>query len=146
MKRGGRRGHTMVEFAMAYLILFTMFTGAVQFGRTYFVYNNLLTAVRAGARYASLRTFDSGTGSPSQDYTTAVCNTVLYGNPAGGTVALVSGLTATNVNVSVTVANNVPTAVTVSIQSFTMDALFARFTFNAKPKVTLPYLGRYAPA
>ena len=47
----------MVEFALASVILIPTFVGTFQFGYTFYVYNLLCTQVRAGARYASTRTF-----------------------------------------------------------------------------------------
>ena len=65
MKLRARRGNAMLEFALASSILVPLFAGVFQFGYTLYVYNNLDSAVRGGARYASLRAYDSATASPS---------------------------------------------------------------------------------
>jgi len=78
-----RKGTAMLEFALGTLILVPVFAGTFQFGYTFFVYNNLDTAVRGGARYASLRSYDSATSTPSSAFSTAVKNMVVYGNSAG---------------------------------------------------------------
>jgi Flp pilus assembly protein TadG len=140
-----RRGNAILEFALAFSFLFSLFTGVFQFGYTYYVYNNLVTAVRSGARYASLRTYDSATATPSAAYTTAVRNMVVYGDPAGGAVPVTPALTPDNVTIDLDTLNNVPRAVSVGITNFRVDAVFATFTFNSKPKITFPYAGRYAP-
>jgi Flp pilus assembly protein TadG len=147
MRRGTRqleRGNAMLEFALAFSFLFSLFTGVFQFGYTYYVYNNLVTAARSGARYASLRTFDSGTGTPSTAYTDAVRNMTVYGDPSGGSQPVVPGLSSANVSLQVDTSNNVPRSVTVGISNYKIDAVFSSFTFN-KPKVTFAYVGRYAP-
>ena len=38
-----------------------------------------------------------------------------------------------------------PNAVDVSIHDYTVNAIFKTFTFDGKPFVEFPYLGRYAP-
>ena len=50
-----RKGNAMLEFALATGILLPAFVGTFQFGYTFYVYNNLDTAVRGGARYASMQ-------------------------------------------------------------------------------------------
>ena len=46
----------MVEFALGSSLLVAAFTGTFQFGYTFYVYNNIETAVNNGAKYAALRT------------------------------------------------------------------------------------------
>jgi hypothetical protein len=62
----------MLGLALATGILVPAFTGTFQFGYTFYVYNNLESAVRGGARYASMRNYDSRTATPSAAFTTAV--------------------------------------------------------------------------
>jgi Flp pilus assembly protein TadG len=148
MRKTGRTrqsGNAAIEFALSAGFLLALFSGVFQFGYTFFVYNNLVNAVRAGARYASLRVFDSSTGTPSAVYVTAVRNMVIYGDPAGGAVASAPGLVSANVGVDVQTSNNVPVSVTVQIQNYRVYAVFTTFTFNGKPRLSYPYMGRYAP-
>ena len=75
------RGNTLVEFALSFALLFTVFTGVFRFGYVYYLYNRLESSVRGGARYGSLRAYDSATATPSGGYQTAVQNMAVYGNP-----------------------------------------------------------------
>ena len=140
-----RRGNAMVEFALSATVLFPLFAGAFQFGYTFYVYNNLNTAIRGGARYASLRSYDSATGKPSIGFSTAVKNMVVYGNAAGTGQPVAPDLTVDNVQVSPVMSGAVPGAMTVQIAGYTIDSVFTKFTFNAKPSVTFPYTGTPAP-
>jgi len=139
------RGNTLIEFALSFALLFTIFAGVFQFGYAYTVYNSLETALRGGARYASLRVYDSATATPSDTYLTAVRNMVVYGNPDGTGVPVAPGLTAEKVSVSMTMDRNVPYEVTVAITGFQIDAVVTTFTLTGKPRITCPFMGRFAP-
>lgn len=140
-----RRGSATIEFALSFAFLFAVFTGVFQFGYAFYQYNYLENAVRGGARYASLRVYDSSNSTPSAAYLTAVRNMVLYGNPSGGTQPVTRGLTANKVSVTVTFERSVPRRVAVAIVNYQIDAVFTTISLNGKPKVSFPYLGRYAP-
>src|SRR6266576_6362517 len=94
-----RRGNAMIEFALATGILVPAFVGTFQFGYTFHVYNNLNSAIRGGARYASMQSYDSGTSTPSTAFSTAVANMVVYGNSAGTGNPVAPGLRIANVQV-----------------------------------------------
>jgi len=143
--RRGRRGNALVEFALSFGLLFAVFAGVFQFGYVYYVYNTLESAVRGGARYASLRVYDSATSTPSSAYLTAVRNMVVYGNPSASGQALAPGLTPENVSLTVDMEKNVPTRITVAISNYTVSAVVQSFTLAGKPKVTFPFTGRFAP-
>jgi Flp pilus assembly protein TadG len=140
-----RRGSAVIEFALSFAFLFSVFTGVFQFGYAFYQYNYLENAVRGGARYASLRVYDSSTSTPSEAYLTAVRNMVLYGNPTAGAQPVTPGLTADKVSITVTFERNVPRLVTVAIVNYQIDAVFTTLSLNNKPKVSFPFLGRYAP-
>src|SRR5579863_7062815 len=108
------RGNALVEFALAVSLLLPMLFGTFEFGYAFYTYNRLIAAVREGGRYASLRSYDSSTTTPASDYLTAVQNAVVYGNPAGGTTPVVSGIATGQIAVTMTMANGVPDMVTVS--------------------------------
>ena len=78
MRRNGqarrRSGSVMVEFTVATSVLIPLFLGGWAFGFTFYQYVQLENAVRSGARYASLRTYDSATSTPSSAFLTAVQN------------------------------------------------------------------------
>ena len=143
--RRGRRGNALVEFALSFGLLFAVFAGVFQFGYMYYVYNTLESAVRGGARYASVRVYDSATSSPSSAYLTAVRNMVVYGNPSGSGQALAPGLTPEKVSVTVAMEKKVPARITVAITNYTVSAVVRSFTLADKPRVTFPFTGRYAP-
>ena len=144
-RRRNRRGSALVEFALSFSLLFTLFAGAFQFGYAFYVYNTLEGAVRAGARYASLRVYDSSTATPSSAYLTAVQNTVVYGNPSGGSQAVAVGLTPGNVAVTVGMDRNVPVWITVGISNYTINSVVRSFSLVNKPRATFPFTGRFAP-
>src|SRR5882724_8796693 len=90
-----RRGNAMLEFGLASLVLIPMFLGTFQFGYTFYVYNLMTTQVRAGARYASMRTFRCGNPASITNFKAHVKNVVIYGTPTAGGAGtnLVPGLT-----------------------------------------------------
>ena len=144
-RRKRQRGNALVEFALAFGFLFPVITGTFQFGYAFFVYNELQNAVRAGARHAAFKGYDSATVTPSAAFATAVKNTVVYGNPAGSGTAVVPNLTTNNVNLTVTFVGTAPARMTVSIQNYTINAYLTTFTIN-KPTATFSYVGVYAPS
>ncbi len=145
MSGGRERGGAFIEFALSFALLFSIFAGVFQFGYAFYIYNTLENAVRAGARYASLRVYDSGTETPSAAYLSAVRNTVVYGSPSGGGQPVVAGLTTSHVIVTMTMERNVPVQVAVAINEYTIDALFTSFNLTGKPAAAFPYVGRFAP-
>src|SRR6266446_6420076 len=98
---GSRRGNAMIEFALASFVLIPLFVGTFQFGYTFYVYNLLCTQMRAGARYASLKTFKCLNSSEITDFKTSVKNMVMYGNPDGTGTLIEPGLTAAQIDVEV---------------------------------------------
>jgi Flp pilus assembly protein TadG len=135
----------MIEFSLAAALLVPCFIGIFEFGYAFYTYNALLAAVRAGARYASLATYDSATATPTQSYANAVKNTVVYGDPTGGTQVLVPGLDPSKVTVTVQMVDNVPDMVKVSINSFTVNTIFRKLQWTNKPAASFRYSGTFAP-
>ena len=135
----------MIEFALGSGILVMAFVGTFQFGYTFLQYNNLQNAVARGARYASLIPYDSTTTAPSAAFSSAVKNMVLYGSSTAGTSPALPSLTTTNVNLTVTFANGVPSAMTVSISGYSINSIVATSTLTNKPKVTYAYQGIWTP-
>ena len=140
-----RRGNVLVEFALSLAIFFPLLAGTFQFGYSFYLYNKIQSAVRAGARYAALRDYDSSNATPSAAYATAVKNMVVFADPAGGTVPVATGLTTSHVNVSVTMGSgSTPSAVTVGVNGYQIQAIFGNITLQNKPSATFVYAGRYA--
>jgi Flp pilus assembly protein TadG len=145
------RGNALIEFALSFFLLFAVFSGIFQFAYSFYVYNALVTAVREGARYASLKPYDSTTTTPSSTFQTAVQNMVVYGdaNPVQGAAPVVAGLAAGNVAVvptgSGTGTLTAPTQMSVSITNFRVDSVFGSWTLINKPNATFPYTGILTP-
>ena len=145
------RGNALIEFALSFFLLFAVFSGIFQFAYSFYVYNALVTAVREGARYASLKPYDSTTTTPSSTFQTAVQNMVVYGdaNPVHGAAPVVAGLTNGNVAVVPTGGGTgtltAPTQMSVSIKNFKVDSVFGSWTLINKPNATFPYTGILTP-
>src|SRR5436305_11042628 len=133
---GSRRGNAMLEFGLASLILIPMFLGTFQFGYGFYVYNLMSSQVRAGARYASLRTYRCGNTSSMTAYTSAVKNVVRFGNPAGTGTVIEPGLQDSEVSIGIYDMNGVaadathtPSYVVVNAANYTVDAVITTFNF-----------------
>lgn len=138
-RRENQRGNAVLEFALGFALLWALFAGVYQFGYSFYVYNRLQTAVANATELGAKMNYD--TGNPS-NYTTALQNMVVYGDETAGTTAIVPGLTASNVNVGVTLdAQSMPRDVTVSISGYTISAIFSSFTPTNKPRVSAKYYG-----
>lgn len=147
MRKKRQSGNSLIEFALSITMIALLFSAAFQFGYTFQVYNQLEGAVRAGARYASVSSYDSYSATPTSAFSAAVKNMVVYGKPvlSGGETPIVNGLTTNHVNVLPIFVNNVPYAMQVSITGYSVSALFSTYTLTNKPYATFPYLGVYAP-
>lgn len=147
----GERGDALIEFALSFFLVFAVFAGIFQFAYSFYAYNTLVNAVREGARYASLKPYDSTTTTPTSAFLSAVQNMVVYGdpNPAQGAKPVVPGLQPSNVALTVTGGGTgtltAPTQMTVSITGFTVDAVFGTWNLTGKPNATFPYMGILTP-
>jgi len=139
------RGHAMIELAFSAMVMATCLAGTFQFGYTFYVYNQLVTAIGNGGRYAATRTLRA----ESDKFEAAVRNMVVYGEmkPVDGARPVVAGLSPEHVDVHVVKdESGAPVAVAVSIREYTVDAVFKAFKFDGRPGVEFPYTGRFAPA
>ncbi len=145
------RGNALIEFALSFFLIFAVFSGIFQFAYSFYIYNALVTAVREGARYASLKPYESTSTTPTDAFRTAVGNMVVYGdaNPAQGAKPVVPGLTNSNVALTVTGGGTgtltAPTQMTVAITGFSVDAVFGVWNLTGKPNSTFPYTGILTP-
>ena len=123
-----RRGSVLIEFAGSLILLFGVFVGIFQIGYTFFAYNMLVNAVRAGARYASLQPTNS-------ELEKTVKNMVVYGEPAPDASAkpVVPGLTTDQIKVTLG-----PSTATVSVSGFKLDLLFSQVKLDGRPSITFP--------
>jgi Flp pilus assembly protein TadG len=133
-----RRGSVMVEFAVGVGVLLAAFTGTFQFGYTFLQYNNLQNAVARGARYASLIPYDSPDANPTAAFKTKIQNMVLYGTPTAGATPVLPGFPDFG-------TLGIPLTMTVSINGYKIDSIFAQSVLNNKPKVTFTYQGVWSP-
>lgn len=140
-KKKSERGNALLEFALGWSILWALFAGVYQFGYSFYVYNTVLNSVANAAELRSKMTYD--TASPST-YTTALQNMVVYGSTSAGTTPVVRGLATSNVTVNVNLAGTIPTDLTITINNYTIDAVFTTFTFNGKPRATAVFMGQVA--
>jgi len=143
------KGHAMLELAICAGVMVTCLAGTFQFGYTFYVYNQLVTAVGNGARYAAQRTYRAATPDDLERGKAAIRNMVVYGDaqPAAGAAPSVVGLKPEQIEVEwIAKQGGAPEAVDVSVHGYTVDAIFKAFTFEGKPFVEFPFIGRYAPA
>ena len=140
----------MLELAVCAGVMVTCLAGTFQFGYTFYVYNQLVSAVGNGARYAAQRTYRAAharrhrprQGGHPQHGGVRRCATL--GNDVAPAVA---GLKPEQVEVDwIATKGGAPEAVDVTIRDFTVNAIFKTFTFDGKPFVEFPFIGRYAPA
>jgi Flp pilus assembly protein TadG len=147
---GSRRGNAMIEFAFSASVLIPLFLGTFQFGYAFYVYNLLCTQMRAGARYASMKTFKASASSTFKQQTR---NVIRFGNPDGTGTLIEPRLTDAQLDVQIkdssgnnADASHVPNYVTVSTSNYSLNAVVTTFNFSGKPMARFPYAGRYAPA
>jgi Flp pilus assembly protein TadG len=142
------RGHAMLELAVSAGVMVSCLVGTFQFGYTFYTYNQLVTAVGNGARYAAQRTYRRATDQDVDRGSAAIRNMVVYGDaqPAPYTAPVVPKLTPDHVEVRwILAGDGAPVSVNVAIKGYTMDAIFRSFTFEGRPSVEFPYVGKYAP-
>jgi Flp pilus assembly protein TadG len=145
----------LVEFALGGTVLWLLFSGVFQFGYAFYIYNILQTSVGNAAQLASRMPYDNSNVS---NFVTQVSKMAAYGD-LNGTKPVAPGLswsgctqsenvwTCGNVKVTIGMAagsdgtTQIPTAVTVAIASFAVNAVFRTFNFSGKPRATVAYLG-----
>lgn len=132
-QRDPQAGSALIELAGSLILLVTLLTGIFQSGYTFYTYENLVQAVRAGARYASLAPRGSSSDS---EFAKSVRNLVVYGDPhAVDAKPIVPGLAPQQVEVTFE-----PASATVSVRGFVIDALFAKVRLDGRPTVTFPVM------
>ena len=149
MKRGNQRGHAMLELAVSAGVMVACLAGTVQFGYTFYLYNQLVTAVGNGGRYAAMRTYRSAAARDIEKGKTAIRNMVVFGDsrPDPNAARQVANLRPEQVQVEwVMDESGKPAAVDVAIRDYTVDAVFGVFHFTGRPAVEYPFVGRFAPA
>ena len=104
----------MIELAVSAAVMVTCIAGTFQFGYTFYVYNQLVTAVGNGGRYAAVCTY---TAQDVDKRNQSIRNMVVYGDPQPAPDArpVVNGLTPDLVDVNWTVESGAPSAVSIAI-------------------------------
>lgn len=127
------RGNSLIEFAGSLVLLAVLFAGIFEIGYSFYTYGTLVSAVRAGARYAALQ--PRATGADPAIVAKAVRNVVVYGDPVptGRAQPVVAGLTTDDVELI-----DAPDSSTVSLHGFAIDALFLKVKLDGRPTVTFP--------
>ena len=146
--RKRQRGHAMIELAVSAGVMVACLAGTVQFGYTFYIYNQLVTAVGNGGRYAAMRTYRASTASDVEKGKAAIRNMVAYGDTRAAPSALpqVANLKPEQVQVDwIMDESGKPASVNVSIVDYTVDAAFGIFRFTGRPAVEFPFVGRFAP-
>ena len=150
MNRKTQRGHAMIELAVSAGVMVACLAGTVQFGYTFYIYNELVTAVGNGGRYAAMRTFRGAGSRDIEKGKEAIRNMVVYGDsrPAPNALPQVPNLKPEQVQVDWVMddSGRQPAAVNVTIADYTVDAAFGMFRFTGKPSVEYPFVGRFAPS
>jgi Flp pilus assembly protein TadG len=134
------RGSALLECAVGFGVFLALFSGVWEFGYSFYLYNKLETAVRNGARYASLAAYDNPNGN---SFKQRVRQMTVYGDPnaTSGTPAAPE-LTTDRIVVSEVKNGVMPTSVTVEVDNFTLNAFFTKFTLRNKPRVRFDYAGQ----
>jgi Flp pilus assembly protein TadG len=149
MSRHNQRGPALLELAVSAAVMVSCLAGTVQFGYTFYVYNELVSAVGNGGRYAALRTYRAAGTADIEKGKAAIRNMTVYGDarPGLNTPPQVVNLRPENVQVEWAMdESGKPAAVNVAITDYTVDAVFGLFKFSGRPAVEYPFVGRFAPA
>lgn len=137
----------MIELAISAAVMVSFLAGTFQFGYTFYIYNQLVTAVGNGGRYAAMRTYRAATDVDLEKERTAIRNMVVYGDAKPQDMTpVVANLRPDQVEVAwVKDKTGAPTAVHVAIRNYPVNAVFKTISLEGRPGVEFPFVGRYAP-
>lgn len=144
----GRKGHAVLELALSAGVMVTILGGAFQYGYSFYVYNQLVTAVGNGARYAAQRTYRAADAEDIEKGREALRNMVVFGDsqPLSDAVPVIPHLRPSDIEVEwIAGENGAPEAVAIRVKEYKVDAVFGDVTLAGRPVVEFPYVGRYAP-
>ena len=148
MRSSRQKGHAMLELAACASVLVACLAGTFQFGYTFYVYNQMVTAVGNGARYAAQRTYRDATAQDIERGNAAIRNMVVYGDPrpSADAAPVLPNLQPGQVEISwAKTGDRAPTSVGLRVNNYPVNAVFRSFAFSGRPYVEFPYVGRYAP-
>jgi TadE-like protein len=143
-------GSAMIELALSAGVMLAFLGGTFQFGYTFYAYNQLVTAVGNGARYAAMRTYRSASAQDIEKGRAAIRNMVVYGDarPQPDARPVVHNLKPEQIQVEWKESSgpgSAPRSVTISVAHFAVNALVTEFNFDGRPSVEFPYVGTFAP-
>jgi hypothetical protein len=146
--KNSQSGHALIELAVCAAVMVSCLAGTFQFGYTFYIYNQLVTAVGNGGRYAAMRTFRAASDVDLEKGRTAIRNMVVYGDARpSGLAPVVANLRPDQVDVEwVKDKSGAPIAVHVAIRNYPVNAVFKTVSLEGRPGVEFPFVGRYAPA
>jgi hypothetical protein len=138
----------MIELAVCSAVMVSCLAGTFQFGYTFYVYNQLVTAVGNGGRYAAMRTYRAASDGDLEKGREAIRNMVVYGDAKPVDLApVVLNLRPDQVDVEwVKDKGGAPIAVRVEIRNYPVNAVFKTISLEGRPAAEFPFLGRYAPS
>jgi Flp pilus assembly protein TadG len=141
------RGHAMIELAVCAAVMVSCLAGTFQWGYTFYIYNQLVTAVGNGGRYAAMRTYRGASDADLEKGRAAIRNMVVFGDARPTDSApVVANLRPDQVEVEwVKDKTGAPTAVHVAIRNYLVNAVFKTVSLEGRPGVEFPFVGRYAP-
>src|SRR5690242_6657018 len=154
-------GTQMIEFAIVFPVLLLLFAGTAELGRLFYTYTTLAKATRGSARYLSLVTDTSWSGTSCQagsvtlqmSCTTVGKNMVMCGNAggcggAGQPAVILPNLTAANIAITPPPASGTPRFFTVAITNYSYRPLVfnlnamtgGNFNLTLTPSTTMRYM------
>ena len=143
--RTREKGHAMLELAICAGVMVSCLAGTVQFGYTFYVYNQLVTAVGNGGRYAAMRTYRGD----QERARSAIQNMVVYGDARPTElVPVVADLRPDQVEVEWIGRTRTARAAPRFMWQFTdypVNAVFKTISLEGRPGVEFPFVGRVAP-
>ncbi len=147
--QSSEKGNVLLEFALCGTLLVTFFAVIFQLGYACYQYSQLTSAIRGGARFASMQKISNwGDGTLSATYLNEVRNVVVYGTrtTTSASTPILPSLKTSDIDVIVGWDSKLnPKTVEVRVKSFSINALFKTFTIQQKPALTMPFLGLYSP-
>lgn len=138
------RGAQLVELAIVLPIFLLLLAATAEFGNYFYTYVTLTRATRVAARHLSARAFTDAEKTVAKNL--AVCGSTA--SCSSGT-AILTGLTTSNVQITNTGNNTLPTTVKVQIINYTYTPVFdlSRFVGGATwsnvaaaPSTTMRYM------
>lgn len=142
--RANERGAQLVELAIVLPIFLLLLAATAEFGNYFYTYVTLTRATRIAARHLSARPYTAEEKTVAKNL--AVCSSTA--SCSSGT-AILTGLTTSNVQITNTGNNTLPTTVTVQIINYSYTPVFDLSKFvggatwanvAAAPSTTMRYM------